>query len=86
MKPAQKVALFIFGPLGRTSRLRGQRPEREPMFHGQRQRPKFWAFLEAVAESDTETRIRVTVVALPILVIEDRLQIFLRASLRVRQA
>jgi len=72
MRHQPKVALFIFGPLGRTSRLRGQRPGPELLVHGQRQRPNLLAFLAAVAESVPGTRTRVNVVALPILVIEPR--------------
>jgi hypothetical protein len=70
MKPQPKVVLFIFGPRGHTSQPchgQGQRP-----FHTKRQRP-FLEFLAAAVGSDTETRIRVDVAALPILVIEDLL-------------
>jgi hypothetical protein len=62
------VALFIFGPRGRMSRLfhrQGQRP-----FHGQWPRPQFSEYLAAVVESDTAIRIRIDVAAPPILVIK----------------
>jgi hypothetical protein len=70
MKPAPKVAFFIFSPLGRV--FREQRPGPERTFHGQSQRPNLLAFLAAVAEGDTWTRTRIGVAALPILVIEAR--------------
>jgi hypothetical protein len=66
MKPMPKVAIFIFGPRGRTSQpvRQSQRP-----FHTQSQRP-FLELLAVVGGSDTETRIPIDVAALPILVIE----------------
>lgn len=70
MKPQPKVALFIFRPLGRLFHAQRLGPEFLP--HNQSQRPKLLAFLAAVAEGDTETRIPVDVVALRILVIEAR--------------
>ena len=75
MKPAPKVAFFIFSPLGRV--FREQRPGPERIFHGQSQRPNLLAFLAGVAGSDLETRIPISVAVLPILVIEDCLQNFL---------
>jgi hypothetical protein len=63
-----KVALFTFGPRGRTSRLFHR--QRQRPFHSQRPRPQFSEYLAAVVESDTAIRIRIDVAALPILVIK----------------
>jgi hypothetical protein len=72
MRHQPKVALFIFGPLGRTSRPRGRRLGLEPLVHGQSQRPNLLAFLADAAGGDTGTRTRVNVMAPPILAIEPR--------------